>query len=246
MLAGFEITDDVESSKLSPALVLAQLLAFNSAKNRKSTEAFRHNADQGTPVVIYIAFLIHSKTRSEDLVNRLHSLGLCISYDRLSTLSTYLGNSVIDQCDKDGLVCPSSLKCNLFTTQAVDNIDHNPSSRTAKDSWHGTAISTSQHLKDKDDGTIRQPLDLQKDKLQSKLLKQLPTEYTSISPYVLKNKNIVTPTKAGTSQEVSIELSLVTYRRYEFAVGNGNNDIQKINVIGCNIPVCTIPMNNFV
>ena len=244
MLTEFEITDDVESSKLSPALVLAQLLAFNSAKNRKSTGAIRHNADQETPVAIYIAFLIHSKTRSEDLVNRLHSLGLCISYDRLSTLSTYLGNSVLDQCDKDGLVCPSSLRRNLFTTQAVDNIDHNPSSRTAKDSWHGTAISTSQHLKDKDDGTIWQPLDLQKDKLQSKLLKQLPTEYTSISPYVLKNKNIVTPTKAGTSQEVSIELSFVIYRRYEFAIANGNNDIKKINVIGCNIPVCTIPMNN--
>ena len=82
MLTRFEITDDVESSKLSPALVLAQLLAFNSAKNRKSTGAFRHNADQETPVAIFIAFLIHSKTRSEDLVNRLHSLGLCISYDR--------------------------------------------------------------------------------------------------------------------------------------------------------------------
>ena len=143
------------------------LLAFNSAKSRKSTRAFRHNANQETPVAIYIAFLIHSKTRSEDLVNRLHSLGLCISYDRLSTLSTYLGNSVIDQCDKDGLVCPSSLRCNLFTTQAVDNIDHNPSSRTAKDLWHGTVISTSQHLKNKDDGTIQQPLDLQENFNQS-------------------------------------------------------------------------------
>ena len=230
MLTGFESTDDVESSKLSPALVLAQLLAFNSTKNRKSTGAFRNNADHETPVAIYIAFLIHSKTRSEDLVNRLHSLGLCISYDCLSTLSTYLGNSVIDQFDKDGLVCPSSLRCNLFTTQAVDNIDHNPSSRTVKDLWHGTAISTSQHLKDKDDGTFRLPLDLQKDKLQSKkLLKQLPTEYTSISPYVLKKKDIVTPTKAGASQEVSIALSFgfVTYRRGEFSVGHGNNSIHK-------------------
>ena len=56
MLTGFEITDDVESSKLSPALVLAQLLAFNSAKNRKSTGAFRHNADQETPVAIFMHF----------------------------------------------------------------------------------------------------------------------------------------------------------------------------------------------
>ena len=41
MLTGFEITDNVESSKLSSALVLAQLLAFNSAKNRsRSTSSY--------------------------------------------------------------------------------------------------------------------------------------------------------------------------------------------------------------
>lgn len=138
MLTGFESTD---SSKLSIPLVLAQLLAFNTAEKRSTTADFRNNADHETPVSIYIAFLIHSKTRSKDLVNRLHSLGLCISYDRLSTLSTQLGNSVVKRFEKDGLVCPVSLRNNVFTTHAVDNIDHNPSSRTAQDSWHGTAIS---------------------------------------------------------------------------------------------------------
>ena len=203
MLTGFESADDVESSKLSPALVLAQLVAFNSAKKRSPTGAFRSNADHETPVAIYIAFLIHSKTRSEDLVNRLHSLGLCISYDRLTTLSTYLGNSVIDQFEKDGLICPPSLRSTIFTMHAVENIDHNPTSRTAKDSWHGTAISTSQHLTDKDDGSIRQPLKFQMDKIQSKTLKQLPTYYTSISPYVLKTKNIVKRVTDGENHEVS-------------------------------------------
>ena len=140
---------------------------LNSAKKRSSTGAFRSNADHETPVAIYIAFLIHSKTRSEDLVHKLHSLGLCISYDRLTTLSTYLGNSVIDQFEKDGLVCPTSLRTNLFTTHAVDNINHDPSSRTAKDSWHGTAISACQHRANKDDGSIRPVIEVQKDKLKT-------------------------------------------------------------------------------
>ena len=202
-MTGFESTGDVESSKLSPALVLSQLLAFNSAKKRSSTGAFRSNADHETPVAIYIAFLIHSKTRSEDLVNKFHSLGLCISYDRLTTLSTYLGNSVIDQFEKDRLVCPTSLRTNLFTTHAVDNIDHDPSSRTAKDSWHGTAISACQHRANKDDGSIRPAIEVQKDKLKTKTLKQLPAEYTTISPYVLKTKNIIKPVKDKAHHEVS-------------------------------------------
>lgn len=203
MLTGIECPDNVQSSKLSPALVLAQLLTFNSAKKRSPTGVFRSNAEHETPVAIYIAFLIHSMTRSKDLINRLHSLGLCISYDRLVTLSTYLGNNVIDQFEKDGLVCPPSLRSNIFTTHALDNIDHNPSSRTAKDSWHGTAISTSQHRTEEDDGSIRQPVEFKMDELQAKTLKQLPTDYTCISPYVLKAKNIVKPLKDGGNNKVS-------------------------------------------
>ena len=42
-------------------------------------------------------------------------------------------------------MCPSKLREGLFTTAAVDNIDHNPSSTTSSDSFHGTAISLVQH-----------------------------------------------------------------------------------------------------
>lgn len=37
------------------------------------------------------------------------------------------------------------MRGSVFTTAAVDNIDHNPSSTTAKESFHGTAISLFQH-----------------------------------------------------------------------------------------------------
>ena len=62
------------------------------------------------------------------------------------TLSTNLGNSICAQVEEDGIVCPASLHFNVFPTFAVDNIDHNSSSRTATDCWHGTAISATQHI----------------------------------------------------------------------------------------------------
>ena len=38
---------------------------------------------------------------------------------------------------------------------AVNNIDHNPSSRSAKDIWHGRAVSSTRHLQSKTDGIKR-------------------------------------------------------------------------------------------
>jgi hypothetical protein len=46
---------------------------------------------------------------------------------------------------EDGVVCPAILQKGLFTTSAVDNIDHNPSATTATISCHGTGISVFQH-----------------------------------------------------------------------------------------------------
>ena len=87
----------------------------------------------------------HAETRKKSLVDKFYRLGLCISYDRLMQISTDLGNKVSEQFEKDGLVCPLDLRKDLFTTGCVDNIDHDPSSRTAKHSFHGTAISITQH-----------------------------------------------------------------------------------------------------
>ena len=55
-------------------------------------------------------------------------------------LSLQLGTSVCTQFESDGVVCPTKLRSNVFTTFAVDNIDHNPSFCSAKDSCHRIAI----------------------------------------------------------------------------------------------------------
>ena len=52
-------------------------------------------------------------------------------------------------------MCQPKLLGNWFTTGAVDNIDHNPSSTTADDLFHGTAIYLMQHPSDDQSGTGR-------------------------------------------------------------------------------------------
>ena len=134
--------------------------------------------------------LIHSYTRSRTLIEKLSSLGICINYKQVVQISNSLGNWSCDQFEKDGVVCPQLLRKQLFTTFAVDNIDHNPSSRNAKDSWHGTAISATQHPYFINEGTARECVPYQKDGL---TMKKLPDTYTMIKPFSLKCTDIVAP-----------------------------------------------------
>ena len=100
-------------------------------------------------------------------------------------LSTALGNSICDQFHVDGVVCPANLRHGIFTTAAVDNIDHNPSSTTAQGSLHGTAISLFQHPSSIDEGEERPntPFDITATKREG--LKPLPVSYTAVPPVVL-------------------------------------------------------------
>ena len=127
-------------------LTIVQLLVFNSIsrirdKSGSSTRHTHHVRNRECPLPIYTALKIHGTTRDKSLIETLYRLGMCISYDRLLSISTYITNSVIDMYDKDGVICPSKLRGGIFTTAALDNIDYNPSSTSAQDSFHGTAIS---------------------------------------------------------------------------------------------------------
>ena len=112
------------------------------------------------------------------LIDKLYDIGISIFYDRVLSISTELGNKVIDQFNYDKVVCPPSLKVGAFTKAAINNTDHNPSSNTAASSFHGTAISLFQHLS-LGKGDERVLPDFQ---IKQKKLKKLPSSYTDIKP----------------------------------------------------------------
>ena len=89
---------------------------------------------------IYLGTMIHSKTCKRELVDMLFILGLCVSYDRVLDISIELGNKIWHYYEQENAVCPPNLKSGVFTTAAVDNINHNPSSIGAHHSFHGTGV----------------------------------------------------------------------------------------------------------
>ena len=127
--------------------------------------------------------MIHTKTRKRALVDTLFDLGLCISYDRVLDISTEIEKNICHYYEVEEAVCPQ-LKSDLFTTAAVDNIDHNPSSTSAHDLFHGTGISLFQHPDEDFTGVHRNitsnPDDTRRGR--QKRTAQLPKTYTIVPP----------------------------------------------------------------
>ena len=97
-------------------------------------------------------------------------------------ISADLGNSLCSQFQEEEVVCPSKLKRSLFTTANVDNIDHNPGACTAKDSFHGTAVSLTQHPSTDGEGIARDRVVISPDLPKKKTLSDLPESYTDVQP----------------------------------------------------------------
>ena len=182
---------ECSSGKVQAALTISQLLQYNVRARCRDKEVKRERRSKcrETPLPIYIGKSVHAETRSRDLVEVLHSLGINISYDRVLAISTDLGNEVCCRYTDESAVRPSNLRLHLFTTAAVDNIDHNPTSTTAHDSFHGTGISLFQHPSAENPGTTRAPIDISHAVSSSKSVCQLPEAYTEIAPVIAPAKH---------------------------------------------------------
>ena len=123
------------------------MLVFNAVKRgRQDAVSVRREREAALP--LYLGLLLHNKTRKRELIDNLFDNGLSVSYDRVLQLSTDEANRAIEMYEIEDCVCPSTLQDNIFTTGNIDNINHNPSSTSRRDSFHGTAISITQHTTD--------------------------------------------------------------------------------------------------
>ena len=115
------------------------------------------------------------------------NLGLCVSYDRLLQLTSDIANAVCQSFRAEDVVCPPRLHSGLlFTTGAVDNVDHNPSSATAKDSFHGTGVSLVQHPSHTHGGTDHGVPVISQGGSSTKSVTPLPSAYTMVQPAAIK------------------------------------------------------------
>ncbi|KAG0720104.1 hypothetical protein GWK47_049141 [Chionoecetes opilio] len=171
-------------------LSTAQLLQYNSSiRRRVDSTTVRQNKDKRNPIAHLRGLTVHARTRKRDLIEMLFDLGLSISYDRVMAISTSMGNRVCEQYHRDEVVCPPNLREGLFTTAVVDNIDHNPSSTTSTDSFHGTGISLFQHPSLQNNGTDRREHSVLEQPSTTTTLSELPESYTCVRPLVLPRKD---------------------------------------------------------
>lgn len=141
-------TQFVTTASTIAVLSISQLLIFNSVKHAQAVDCsgtVHHNHDRETLFPLFITLKIHAVTCKRNLIDTLFNLGLCVSHDRLLQLTSDISNGVCQCFMMDDVVCPPKMRRGLFTTAAVDNIDYNPSSAKAKDSFHGSGISLMQH-----------------------------------------------------------------------------------------------------
>lgn len=129
---------------------------------------------------------VFAKTRKRELIDKLHENGISISYDRVLEISGQLGETVVNQYVEEDVVCPPVLRKGLFTTSAVDNIDHNPTATTASTSFHGTSISMFQHPSSDNRGEVRASPKITDSR--AKKVPELPESYTNIPPAFFRKK----------------------------------------------------------
>ena len=178
------------------ALTVAQLLQFNCFFRRRETNSNcgRHSKDRETPVPLYVGLTVHAQTRKRELVDTVFKLGISISYDRVLGISAEIGNSVCRRFEEDGVLCPIKLRRGQFTTSAIDNIDHNPSSNTAQGSFHGTNISLFQNISEGNPGCEREAIVMANDTGSvTKSICSLPEWYAEVPPALLRGERAQPP-----------------------------------------------------
>ena len=193
---GADIKSQLRFGAPKTDLAMAQLLQYNCyARFKEGAPTHRHSKVRETPFPIYIGLSVLANTRRRKLVEMLHANGLSISYDRVLEISAELGDAVVAKYIGDGVVCPPELRTGLFTTSAIDNIDHNPSSTTSTTSFHGTSISLFQHPTHVNEGEKREELQVRGTKV--KRVPELPDSYTNIKPAHFTNNSPPHPKMAG-------------------------------------------------
>ena len=169
------------------------------------------------PNTIFSALFLSTNIYIEDARadSVLFEMGLSISYNCVMSIqySTILGNNLCHQFEMEKTVCPPKLKGKLFTTAAIDNIDHNPSSTTAQDSFHGTGISIFQHPRC---GESRVDRRVNFNNSYIKVWKNCQS-YSDIPPVTLSKKDPVPPKLRGSNKsdcQVLIPEAIQTEYRY--------------------------------
>ena len=108
-----------------------------------------------TPVITYISLKLYSSIRSKTLLQKLHQIGICSSYQHVIDIISDWAANALQVYKNSNQVIPLKLRGMVFTVFKKDNIDKNSKSNEATKHFHGTSICAFQTMKSVDDGIAR-------------------------------------------------------------------------------------------
>ena len=134
---------------IQASLSIAQLIFsnFKQTPGRNATPFCRNDLDHETPLKLYDSLKMISNARFKNLVKNSHSLGLGALYSRARNVIKNLSKLNIYQYHINRVFTPRSLKMNMFTVIAKDNIDKNARSNTASSHYNGISKTVMQFPK---------------------------------------------------------------------------------------------------
>lgn len=190
LLNGTDLMDK-QATESQPSITVSQAILFNFQRRTSTSCKSRHSLNREQPLSLYIGMNIHTETRSKTIITKLYDLGLSVSYDRILQLENHLATAICENFQNKGMVVPAQLRHELFTVGALDNLDHNPSSTTAKDSFHGTGISLFQFPTVSNLGVTQDAISFPS--ADSKKNHHLPNSFTTVPAVALKASKVAVP-----------------------------------------------------
>lgn len=128
---------------------ISQLLMYNctsSTHHEVKTSTVRHNKARETPFPLYQGLRLHGHGRNKDQIKTDYENGISVSYYRVMEVKRGIARAVCARHKDDGIVLPTNMRSNVFTTHDVDNIDSKAQGNFSQNEFHGYALSVTNHL----------------------------------------------------------------------------------------------------
>ena len=185
---GVDIKSQLRFGASKTDSAMSQLLQYNCcSRYKEGASTYRHSKERKTPFSLFLGMSVYAKTQKKVLVELLHDHGLSVLYDRVLEISAQLGDAAVSRYEEERVVCPLVFRKRIFTTAAMDNIDHNSTATTATTSFHGTSISLFQYPTLDNKGEKLEPFQITDHSV--KKVPELPDSYTNVRPAAFTNKN---------------------------------------------------------
>ena len=105
--------NQIQTSKNNYSQSIAELIKFNRVEHKQAAGSAysRHKSHQEMPLPVFVGLTVYAQTRKKYVIDKLHHLGLSVSYDlHVSGMVGGLSSCVCDYFNSLGVVCPQDMQ----------------------------------------------------------------------------------------------------------------------------------------